>query len=289
MKISALLTSMLVRFASPKKDSDAPPPDPSVGRAQERLAALAERQQDFTEKEITPKLLAQLQQNTDISKQVADANLKQMDFQSGLAKKYDERYWGTQVPLEDQLIAKAKGFNEASERERMAGEAGADVEQAAGIGNANLQRGLRLRGINLGSGAAIGAMAESNHGAILAKAGAMNKTREIARQMGWTRLGEAAALGRGLPGFGATSAGLAINAGNGGLGAAGQGLNGVATAGSTANANTNTQGNLWGSSGNMGVGVTQSNNSYASAANVAATNSGSEMMGTAIGAIATMF
>jgi hypothetical protein len=287
MKFTTLMLRLLFAVACEKKGGDAPPPDPSIGEAQLRLTELAERQQDWYEGKIAPELMAQMKRSTDISSRVADANLEQMDFQTGLARKYDERYWGTQVPLEDEMIAKARKYNEADERERMAGAAGADVEQAAAIGDANVQRGLRLRGINLGSAGAISAMRESSDNTVLAKAGAMNKTREVARQLGWQRLGEAAALGRGLPGFGAGSSGLALGAGQGAVGAGTAGLGAVTGAAATGFGNTSSQGGLYGNVGQLGAASygTQSSN-WKTAVESDPTM---EIVGTVAGAAATFF
>lgn len=233
---------------------DMPDPDPQIGEAQLKLANLAERQQSFYEQNFAPKMLGQLDQAIDISRQQATKAAELQDYQLGMSKKYDDRYWGTQVPLEDKLIAKANKYNEAAEQERMAGEAGADVEQATAIGRDSLQRGLRARGINAGSAAGISAMADMQSSSNLAKAGAMNKTREAARQMGWTRMGEAAALGRGLPSFGATSAGLSMNAGQGAFAAGQGGLNAVGNASNIANSATATSMNGWNNVGQLGVG-----------------------------------
>lgn len=217
---------------------DPPQPDPAVGKAQERMAALAERQQDYYENNFAPKVLDQMNQSLEITRQQANQSKEMQDYQLGLMKKYDERYQNVQIPLEDELIKQAKSYNQDTEREFMAGQAGADVEQASAIGQQNLQRGLAMRGINGGSPAAIAAMADMQSNADLAKAGAMNKTREAARQIGWTKLGEAAALGRGLPSFGASSASLAMGAGSGAVSAGQAGLGAVGTAAGISGTNT---------------------------------------------------
>lgn len=232
---------------------DAPDPDPQIGAAQRELSDLAIRKQDWYENNLAPKVLAQMDQSLTIAQQQADASKQMQEYQLGLSKKYDDRYWGTQVPLENELIAQARQYNTAAEQERMAGEAGGDVEQAAAAGGKSLQRGLAMRGINTGSAAAISALADMRSNADLAKAGAMNKTREAARQMGWTKLGEAAALGRGLPSFGSSSAQLSIGAGGNALQAGQAGLGAVGTAGNISNANTQTVGNLWNQSANIGL------------------------------------
>lgn len=247
---------------------DAPEPDPSIGVAQQKLADLAVRQQDYYEQNIAPRNLEQMDQALAIAKTQSEKQSELQDYQMGLSKKYDDRYWGTQVPLEDQIIDAAKAYNEPVEQERMAGQAGADVSQASAAGQASLQRGLRMRGIDSGSAASVSAMAEMQSNADLAKAGAVNKTREAARQLGWTRLGEAAALGRGLPSFGTTSASLASGAGQATLQAGTSGVGSVATA-----SNTSAQGGgaaaTWNSVGNLGLGAYNANlDAYNTAANI---------------------
>ena len=236
---------------------DAPEPDPQVGASQQKLADLAVRQQDWYENNLAPKVLSQMDQSIAISKQQADSAKELQDYQLGLSKQYNDRYWNTQVPLEDELISQAKAYNEPAEQERMAGQAGADVEQAAATGGQALQRGLAMRGINSGSAAAISAMADMRSNADLAKAGAMNKTRQAAKEMGWTKLGEAAALGRGLPSFGSSSAALSAQAGSSALTAGTNGLGSVGTAAGISNSSASSAANLWNQSANVGLGLYQ--------------------------------
>lgn len=231
----------------------APKADPNIGAAQKELADLAVRQQNWYETNLAPKVLDQLDQSLAISKRTSDSQLDMADFQRGLMTKYDDRYWGTQVPLEDELIAKARSYNETAEQEKMAMQAGADVEQASAVARSQMGRGLRSMGVNPGSAAAISAYGDMYTQSALAKAGAVNKTREAARQLGWTRMGEAAALGRGLPGFGATSAGLSMNASGGANAAAGAGMGAIGSAGGINAGNTAAVGGLWGNVGSLGV------------------------------------
>lgn len=232
---------------------DIPAADPSIGRAQESMAKLAERQQDYYENTISPLLMEQLKQQTATAKATSNASIAQMDTQTALSKKYDERYWNTQVPQEDKLIAKANAFNEPAEQERMAVQAGADVEQAASVGQRNVMQTLRARGVDLGSGASVAALTEMNTQAMLAKAGAMNKTRETARAMGWQKLGEVTALGKGLPSFGAGSTQLALGAAGTANQSAASGTNGVIGAAGVGTSNTGALGNLYGNIGSLGV------------------------------------
>lgn len=234
-------------------DADVPEADPRIGMAQDKLADLATRQQDWYETNIAPKMLDQLDQSLVISKQQADKNSEMQDYQKGLTEKYDKRYWDTQVPLEDQLISEAKAYNTEGERERMAGEAAADNAQGFANSQAQLGRGLRSMGVNSGSAAAISAMTDMQTSRALGEVNARNKTREAARQLGWTKMGEAAALGRGLPGFGATSASLSGAAGGAALGAGQAGLGATGTAAGIGNGAATTAGGLYSASGQLGV------------------------------------
>jgi hypothetical protein len=106
----------------------------------------------------------------------------------------------------------------------------------------------------------------------LAKAGAMNKTREAARQLGWQRLGEAAALGRGLPGFGQGSSQLAMGAGQAAVGAGQAGMGMIGTGAQINGQNTSAVGNLWNNVGNIGV------QKYNADVNAASNNSAGALM-----------
>ena len=95
----------------------------------------------------------------------------------------------------------------------MARTAGEDVATAFNGAEGRIMRGLAARGVRAGSGASMAALGGLETQRALAEASAINKTRQAAKDIGWARLGEAAALGRGLPSFGSTSAGLSLGAG----------------------------------------------------------------------------
>jgi hypothetical protein len=230
-----------------------PAADPNIGIAQNKLAELAERNQAYYNENFAPVILDQMRRQVDISGRQADLQEEGQRYEMGRAKQYDSRYFDTQVPLEDQIIAKARQYNEADQQEQYAGRAGADVTQAFAQSRDGLQRTMARRGVGLGSGAGLSAMSRMGTEEALAKAGAMNQTREAARQLGWTRLGEAAALGRGLPGFGQASAGLSSGMGQQALSAGGAGLSAAAGASGAYSANVGASGDLWNSVGGLGV------------------------------------
>ncbi|MFN9029634.1 MAG: tail fiber domain-containing protein [Betaproteobacteria bacterium] len=231
----------------------APAPDPNIGIAQREQTELARRQQEFFESNFAPRYMQQMDDQLALGRRQVESMEELQDFEMGRSRRFDERYWDTQVPLEDQLIDRAKKFNEAGEQERMAGQAGADVSQSFDISRQNTGRSLSRRGISMSSGAGLAAVMDNSTEEALARAGAVNMTREAARQMGWTRLGEAAALGRGLPGFGAQSSQLAMGAGQGAVGAGQSGMGAISAAQGGFQSNNSSLSNMWQNVGNLGV------------------------------------
>ena len=257
--------------------SKAPAADPLIGYAALKEAQLAENTANFFNEKFAPRYLDQMDFQLALAKEQSERDQELQDFQLGLTRKYDDRYWNTQVPLEDTLIRKAREFNEPAEQERMASQASADVSQAFGNATSSMWRGLARRGGANNPGAAF-AYKDMMTEEALAKAGAMNQTREAARQMGWTRLGEAAALGRGLPGFGATSAGLSMNAGQGAIAAGQSGMQAIQAAQGGWNSNAATVGNLWSGAGSLAATKTSLDQKAAETNNA--------MMNTLVGAAA---
>lgn len=198
---------------TPFKKGDAPDPDPNIGLSAQRQIELAERQYEDYKNDYAPFLKEQMRQSLDISADQNKRATEMQTYQLGRAQLMDKRYDSVQIPLEDDLIAKARAYNEADEQERMARTAGEDVATAFNGAEGRIMRGLAARGVRAGSGASMAALGGLETQRALAEVSAINKTRQAAKDIGWTRLGEAAALGRGLPSFGSTSAGLSLSAG----------------------------------------------------------------------------
>lgn len=235
-------------------------PDMSgANEAAREQAAIAREQWNDYKTQFAPVILDQMQQSIDIGRGQYELARDQQQFQLGLARKYDDRFWGTQVPLEDSIIQEARDFDTEAERERMAGTARADVEQAFSGARAQMNRDLGRMGVNPADPKYFGIQKGMAADQALATARAMNKTREAAKQMGWAKRMDAAALGRGLPGFSSGSSQLAMgwggqgmNAGGMGMSAALGGLGGMnQTAGSAANS-------LGGASANMRANAIES-------------------------------
>lgn len=233
-----------------KKSASAPAPDPNIGRAAMKQAELAEKQYADWQENYAPLLFEQTQQGIRIAGEQADQQSQMQDYQMGRARLMDTRWDQVQVPLEDRIIGDAYAYNEDAERERMARLAGEGVGAAFQGAQGRIQRGLAARGVRAGSAAATAAMGGLEMQRALAEAQAINQTRQAAKDIGWSKLGEAAALGRGLPGFGATSAQLSMGAGQAALGAGQSGVGLIGQAGQANNQAAATAGaNYAGSAG----------------------------------------
>ena len=102
----------------------------------------------------------------------------------------------------------------AEEAERMASDAGAGVDQQYAIGRENRSREMAAMGINPNSGRWEASAQGSLDSQAASKSDAMNKGRTAGMQLSWAKRMDASNLGRNLPSNQATSAGLAIQAGN---------------------------------------------------------------------------
>ena len=225
----------------------APAPDPNVGQAAREQIQLARDQYSDFKTDYAPFLKEQMAQGLRISNEQNQKQTALQDYQLGRSKIMDTRWDTTQVPLEDDIISRAKAYNEPAEQERMARTAQEDVGAAVSNAEGQIGRGLAARGIRAGSAAGTAAFGGLALQRALAEASAVNKTRQAAKDIGWTRLGEAAALGRGLPGFGSTSAQLSMGAGQAAFGAGTAGVGLVGNASGAANAAATTSSGIYGS------------------------------------------
>lgn len=276
-----------------KGDTPAPPPpDPAIGRAAEAQSSIAAQQQAVYNNVILPRMLKQTDMALDIAKDQNVRDTAMQEYQLGRTKTFDNRWDKTQVPLEDEIVRTARDYNEPAERERLAGDAGADVNTAFAASDAMMERDLASRGVNPNSGNYV---AMRNQNAVQragAASAAMNKTRQAAKDIGWTRLGESAALGRGLPGFGATSAQLSLGAGQAAFSAGTAGVGLVGTASATNNAGYGAGGGLYAGSGqtaNAGYSAQMSGYGIQTGAQTAANGQFGQVLGTAVGVGAAVF
>lgn len=154
------------------------------------------------------------------SQQAAEAALVSQKQQDQLAAEYAAYNRETFRPLEQNIVAGAAGFDTPERRNAAAAEAVAGVD----ANFARVQEGMRRQLGNPGSTRAIAAMGGLGVEQAKAGAGAAYTARRGVETTGFARQMDAASLGRNLPSNQATSAGLALQAGNSATGSANSGV-----------------------------------------------------------------
>lgn len=142
-------------------------------------------------------------QQFDIAKQNADISKDYYDFQKGTFR-----------PLEQGIVKAAQEFDTPERRELKAGQAVAGVNTQIDNARAAMRERIASRGVDLGSGNVMEQEAAMAVQGGASAAAAANKAREDVELQGYARKMDAANLGRGLASSQATSAGVALNAGN---------------------------------------------------------------------------
>lgn len=262
-------------------DMGADAPDTTKSDAiAEKQANLSEEQWNDYKKNMQPLVLEQMRKTIDNGDLMTQSAIEEQKFQLGLSKKYDDRYWNTQVPLEDSLISEANNYDTDAERERMAGQANADVRTQFGASREQMMRDMASRGVDPGSPSAYMAAGSMGAREAASAAAAMNKTREAARSMGWAKKLDAASLAKGLPGFTSSASQMALGWNGQGLTAGASGL-GAATAasGATNSAAATALGGYGQAVNSYGVGIQ---------ARQKAEDNKSSMAGAGVGAAATV-
>ena len=195
----------------------APDPNPGLIASAQSNEKIAQQQIDLGREQFQWSKDQAAQDRTDLMP-IFQQQLRIGDQQEARsADQYD--YWKTTyVPLEQKIVNDALQFNQKAEQERMAGQAGADVEQAYGLQREQNAREMARYGINPNSSTALSAMAQSGNDEALAKAGSMNTSRLQSRAMGMAMMADAANMGRGLSGQSNSAAQVALQAGQAGQG-----------------------------------------------------------------------
>ena len=202
-------------------------PDMSgANRAAESGAKISEEQWAWA-KERQPKIDVQSDRMIAIGEDQYTLNREQQVFQQGLSRKYDERYWNSVAPMQDEMMADARAFDTEGKQNELAGLALGDVNQAFSSSREQNSRDMSRRGVNPSSGRS---MAMGNQMAIAqaaAQANAMQKVRAAARQEGYGRKVDANAMMSGMSGFSSTAASASGGYGSGAMTAGGMGMAGM--------------------------------------------------------------
>jgi len=148
---------------------------------------------------------------------VANSQVAAMDFATQEAKDLSARRRGVAEPLEDQIIADARGYDTAKRRADAREEARAGVEAAYGRAQQGQTRQLARMGVNLGGPAAAAMLQDANLAKAKASAGATYTADRNVEQQGHARMMDAAGLTKGIVGSQATQQQIAAGAGTGAL------------------------------------------------------------------------
>lgn len=146
--------------------------------------------------------------------EVADQQLASSKANDALSADYANYNKTTFRPLEQGIVADAAGYDTPEKRQAAADAAMADVNRStAAVGEARA-RMLAANGVNPGSTRAMAANAGADVAQAEQLAGAAFQARKGVETTGFARKMDAASLGRNLPSAQATSAQVALTAGN---------------------------------------------------------------------------
>jgi len=146
--------------------------------------------------------------------EVSDAQLASMKQNDAISRDYYDYQKGTFRPLEQGIVDAATNYDTTARRDSEAAQAQADIGSAGDAARISLARDLASRGGDVNSGNFAASLANASVREAAAKAGAGNAARKNVELQGYARKMDAANLGRGLASSQATSAGVALNAGN---------------------------------------------------------------------------
>jgi hypothetical protein len=222
-----LFSSAPATLEGGKGGSSAPSADPNIGKAQLRMADLAEKQyEDFATK-IWPTLEKQTQTQLEMSNKVQQQQYDITEKQSALGDEQLARFKQYGYPLQEQLFEQARTAGSEQEQEQQASSALSDVKSQFAAAKANSARNMQSYGIDPTSGAYRG---QENANQIMEAAtgsAAATRARNAAIQLGWAKKMDASALAQGSYGNQATATGLSLNAGNAALASGAMGTNAI--------------------------------------------------------------
>lgn len=264
-----------------KSSSSSPAVDPRVGEAMQKQAEIAERQQQWYETEIYPWLRQQsaLQNKwSQQDRQLAQQNqafwqnyaTTQTDRLNAMSDEFYNRWKENYVPIENALLADAKNYNTSAEAERQAGEMLADSKNAFAQQRQAQNMQMQAYGINPTAGAYQGQNRALDLQQSAMAAAAANQARTAARELGWNKQMQVAALGQQYIGNSLNSAQAATSAGSSAGGLSSQYLGqqsaigqlGTQNISNLANVGLNSYqslSNAWGQYGQLGMQISNYN------------------------------
>lgn len=189
------------------------PDNSGVNDAARSNAALSKEALDWAKQRYAEEAPAR-QAAIDMAMKTANQQLDIAQQNADISKDYYDYQKGTFRPLEQGVVKAAQEYDTPERRELKAGQAVAGVNTQIDNARAAMRERLASRGVDLGSGNVMAQEAAMAVQGGATAAAAANKAREDVELQGYARKMDAANLGRGLASSQATSAGVALNAGN---------------------------------------------------------------------------
>lgn len=193
------------------------PDNSGVNDAARSNAALSKEALDWAKQRYAEEAPAR-QAAIDMAMKTANQQFDIAQQNADISKDYYDYQKGTFRPLEQGIVKAAEEYDTAARREQKAGQAVAGVNTQIDNARTAMRDRMAARGIDLGSGNMLAQEAAMAVQGGAAAAAAANKAREDVELQGYARKMDAANLGRGLASSQATSAGVALNAGNSSVG-----------------------------------------------------------------------
>ena len=236
-----------------KGGGGAPSADPQIGKAQLRMADLAEQQYNDFKTNIWPTLQKQAESQTDMATKLANQQYETTQKQNTIAEEAYARYKEKGIPIQDELFKQAQTAGSEQEQQQQVSQAIGDVQSQMTAARGNTTRQMQSYGIDPTSGVAQGANNANEIMGAATGAAAATRARNAAIQLGWAKKMDAAGLAQGQFGNQASSTGLALNAGNAALGSGAMGMNATNAVGNSYSQGYGGAMSGWNNVGQLGV------------------------------------
>src|SRR6185437_10616349 len=236
--------------------SKPPKPDPLIGQAAMSNAELAKEMAGVARDQLAWEKDRAARQDPLLEK-IVNQQIESADANADRAGSQWQTYRDLFAPVEARMVQDANEFDSPERKERMAGEAAADVVRGYQGALESNQRAMERLGVNPNSGKFQALAQDINLGLAKDTAGAMNKARRDTELQGMAMREGAAKFGRNMPNTGLAADAASLNAGN-------SATDNLATGSAIRNAGMNAAQNWFGgatsansSAGNLGLGQYQ--------------------------------
>lgn len=189
------------------------PPPPDYGPLAQSSEKSAQIMADLADKQLAEST-RQYDNNMLVAKPVVDAQLGIMKQTKDQGDTYFKHWQDVGKPAEDSLARDANEFSTVGARERFAGQAATDLEQAQANEEAQANRSMTAMGVNPNSGRFAGLKRIGSVMQSADRAGAMTNARIKADALGTAKRMDVAGLVRGMPGAATSAYSVATGAGN---------------------------------------------------------------------------